>query len=1386
MSKNGKLLNLIFSTYSKKKPNDNNCNQEFIKKLSSSKQKILDINFSDIAVKNSNFIDFNSFKSKKEKSSNNSKSKRNKKNLITSLNETGENDENINDKIILKYQYYKYLSNNTIDKEKNNLKKKYIHSTKNKNNNSNIKKNEYINIDNNKSKEMQTKKLNNKKIINIEKYENKYQKNNRYKKVNGNLDNKIEIFLSSQIKNNVISKEDLLALFNNNNSIKNKNINNKNINNYTSTNPNINKKDKEKNYKSSFNKNYEKSCPKFNFNKYASYRQGQNNNINIKKLNYEQINENNNDFINNNNDNIAKTSMRGKNKTNYTLLEPNNYIKNKINLNIESNRKNLIKSTKVNDYNKNIIEFFLPNKMKSNPNNIKENINNIQKIIRRNDIKENNSTQKVNTQTNLNNKNETKNYNQVIGVKKIRTFYDKNNNSKNLPLHNMNLKKKRPRYFDSEINSNIIDSTNILKKIKNKNTYLNIIRKAFNSKNNRHYNNNNYMSNNNYDNNSQRDSKSVNILRNKSNKNINEDKSNKKKKYINENYINKLMTVYDNKESQRNNRQYSLKHKNEEYYNQKNFFQNAQINNEEINKDKIIENISNNSLNTYSIFISHKYYKEIKKIALKKIKLFDINNKEIPVIFYRTNADFNNGRLFNTTMTNLELNKQNNLRDEIMKNNIPFLTQIKKDIYIYFYLNNNQSENIKYIQIENYLNKMNKTINPVKNVEIYKGQNLIYKGTLMNNINVIDMNISKNNAKTNSDKERPLSSSKTKKDSVIQNSVITKPEFSTYTKSKTNPKEIYYSARNNLFNQFNEQANVKEEDYINDNINIMQSSEIINKSENSNKNNINGNNTINIHINNNTNNITNLEIFEKNLRYEKKKPDSYYLTMQNSDKVNNKENKENDLVKSLNQNLDMSFGRINSDNNDNNINNYNELDTNIKDYIFENDNNNNKIKPEIKEINYSDNTYNGNVLLNSMNSSFHKNLLNNTQNNLNTNNYIQFNKIKFVLTSNYGHKKHIGLTGIEFYNMKGDLINIESAISIGALPKDLRTIYDDDNDIRIFENVFNGFNNTDEIENMWVTKFKKTEPKSFIELYFKEKIKVSKLKFYNYNEKSNLQIGVKTLDLYLDDKYYNTIYLKPGLGEIAYDYINYKEEISNDSDDIFNYKENDFGQVITFPIKNIEILNDNNKKEYFENNDNNIEIKYASFLYEQCYETPLMPCGYYIKFEFLSNYYKGKTIKDEEILFKYKDIGLDSIEIYNNQNINILNNKNDFKYKIISNCEIFHNKKNKLILNGAQNKNGNNCLFYIFDFPIKISYIKFNPLTKNMKALLNTVKEIKIFCDNKIIFEGDLYINHPTIVLFTCDMKITRGINEKYLTPKVTVRKGEEIINDKYFSLVLN
>ena len=73
-----------------------------------------------------------------------------------------------------------------------------------------------------------------------------------------------------------------------------------------------------------------------------------------------------------------------------------------------------------------------------------------------------------------------------------------------------------------------------------------------------------------------------------------------------------------------------------------------------------------------------------------------------------------------------------------------------------------------------------------------------------------------------------------------------------------------------------------------------------------------------------------------------------------------------------------------------------------------------------------------------------------------------------------------------------------------------------------------------------------------------------------------------------------------------------------------------------------------------------------------------------------------------------------------------------------------------------------------------------------MKPKFNTVKEIKIYCEAKIIFEGDLYLEHPTVALFTCDTKIKKNIDDKFLTQKTLIRDTIEIKNDQYFSLILN
>ena len=182
------------------------------------------------------------------------------------------------------------------------------------------------------------------------------------------------------------------------------------------------------------------------------------------------------------------------------------------------------------------------------------------------------------------------------------------------------------------------------------------------------------------------------------------------------------------------------------------------------------------------------------------------------------------------------------------------------------------------------------------------------------------------------------------------------------------------------------------------------------------------------------------------------------------------------------------------------------------------------------EIDNFSNNKNNNIINNDYN--------NNTNyicenNNCDETNYIEFKDRIIHLSSNYGHGKYIGLTGIIFIDDQNEKINIEKAKSIGSIPKDLRTINNDDNENRIFENVFNGNNNTNDIDNMWVTQLTNDGNPPYMELDFEEKIKLSKIIIYNYNEKDRLDIGTQTIDLYFDNYHYKTIHLNQGTGEIA-------------------------------------------------------------------------------------------------------------------------------------------------------------------------------------------------------------------------------------------------------------
>ena len=901
-------------------------------------------------------------------------------------------------------------------------------------------------------------------------------------------------------------------------------------------------------------------------------------------------------------------------------------------------------------------------------------------------------------------------------------------------------------------------------------------------------------------------------------------------------------------------------------------------------ENKILQNISKNTLTMFSIYILSHYYSDCNKIGLSKITLLNRNKKPIPVLCSNNNCGKDANKLF--------------INSSITKNNEyskPFITEFKNDIYINFYINNMQANNIKYIQILNYTDIKNK-VSPVAKIKICQGKNVIFKGILsINNINQIEISnykceendnlsikeiqdlnddneISIN--KYNNGNNRPYSMSKYKsmEDEVIpsdKNNYISNSEYDNYYTTRgglykgfSNLIECYDNKENKWDNNENEENYYDSKillNYDNDeeefNMNSLKNNDFEIDSLLSQKLSMEFNKTAN-----NTHNNTIKSNHVMNENYEMYNTNNNSINKMSNSNSNNNINKTN---ATLNNNVanDVFFNLLRKTYNKNEVEDFDQIFRTsmhkMREYSsFHLKSNNSKGK---NKSNTGKKDNNKNIDINSYNEKEQEDSFsninfineninfdnNNMYNNIEAPNYIEFNKIRFIISSNYGHHKYVGLTGIELFNVKGDSINIETALTIGALPKDLRTLYNDEKENRIFENVFNKINDTNDSDNMWVTRLKKNNPLPFIELYFKEKLRVSKIKIYNYNEKDKLNIGAKTIELYLDDEYYNTIYLKQGTGEIAFDFIKIKNksniknnnnEMVFDLDDSETNDNEDFGQDITFPIQDINhndlvpfrstffsSFNSNfnhsnsNNNTINDNSNNNTsnnknKVKFASFLYKQCYETPYLPCGYYIKLILNSNYYKGVAPIEESDLLKYNAIGFNRIEIYDEDGRNLIGNnkdsnndinlENQINYKIISNCEIFHNEDedennkegdfldNKIIINGAQNdsekETGNNCLFYIFDKPVRISYIKFYPLEEDNKPILNTAKEIKIFSDCRIIFEGMLHFDKPTVVLFTCERKIINNIDENYLTNEINERDYKEEKKDNYISLILN
>ena len=790
-----------------------------------------------------------------------------------------------------------------------------------------------------------------------------------------------------------------------------------------------------------------------------------------------------------------------------------------------------------------------------------------------------------------------------------------------------------------------------------------------------------------------------------------------------------------------------------------------EIVNLDIDENKTKENIFQNSLTMYSIYVLSKYYNKCQKIGLSRISIYDANKNMIPIEYSNTNEGLNINYLFDMNPKFKE------------SNNFPLIINFKEDFCINFYIKNFYVPYLNYIYIYNY-SDVNNEISPIKEIKIYKTNYLLYNGCLdLKNPNIIkiphyiggeenkeniNINDLESKEKYNIIKKNEKSLTFTIFKSLVNENLDTNDNnFNTFKLNK------YNSARNTFgTNRYSDDNNKN----INSNYNISNS--FVNNLEYNNENHTDNDNLLFFQSNyeNNNNNFINTY---KDLSKTKFSNFNYFGSEFNINLQN--ENNFSKTLKLPNYSSKLFLSSYNSA-----LDDVDNLFRTSMGYVN---------KHEDSDNNNENNNYESNLNINDANSNnffFNNNDIDK--------NYVEFNKISIFLKSNYGHRKYIGLTGIVFIDEKGEKIDIEKAETIGALPKDLRTVYNDDSDNRIFENVFNGINNTNDIDNMWVTRFKKNDTTPYLELNFEEKIKLSKMIIYNYNQKDKLEIGTKVIDIYFDNYYYKTINLIQGTGEVAY--------VENTN----NNNLRDFGQEIFF----------NNDFENYERNfkmsstglslyekEENKNIKYASNLFEQCYETPYLPCGYFIKIQIIS-YYCDKNEANNPINYNENELylGLDDIEIYNEEGINILNNEHKLnKYKIISNRKMKYkdNENKKIILiqgiyNEEENQNkyfdNENNLIYVFEKLVQIAYIKFIPFDDSVNNIDNKnvykIKEIKIFCEDKIVFEGVIYSSKPTIILFTSDNKLIEGINPNYLTKYIKERNVEEVEIDNYHSLILN
>lgn len=308
--------------------------------------------------------------------------------------------------------------------------------------------------------------------------------------------------------------------------------------------------------------------------------------------------------------------------------------------------------------------------------------------------------------------------------------------------------------------------------------------------------------------------------------------------------------------------------------------------------------------------------------------------------------------------------------------------------------------------------------------------------------------------------------------------------------------------------------------------------------------------------------------------------------------------------------------------------------------------------------------------------------------------YITCDKIRLILLSNYGSLKQIGLTGIELADKQDRIVSNQIIKELKAFPT--FSLFSDQSD-NIIDNIVNNKNETTKKKNMFLTclpnelKYKRT----FIDISLLYPINLRRITIWNYNQINHLEKGTKEvmISCYNNNKLMHIahclLFKAPGIEGI------------------------DYRQTFLYPFEKEyyftdSMLFDETNSILFNNND---RLKY---------ETPYLPCGFIFKLVLLS------TWGDDNY------IGFNAIELYDHKETKA---KVSLIYSCPEKCHIQSNTKDPFVFYLAKGNNSlkRNSILFINHSPICLSCVKIFNYSKHKEV---GVKDIQLFCDNMIIYEG--------------------------------------------------